>query len=117
MSKRSIRLYVDDIQESISRIEAYTTTLTFEAFQEDKKTIDAVVRNLEIIGEAARNIPESIQSKHPDIPWHEIIGMRNKIIHEYFGIEKETLWKTIQDDLPQFKKRIEALVQLQQRAE
>ena len=109
MSKRGIGLYVADIQESISRIEAYTKGLTFEVFRDDKKTIDAVVRNLEIIGEAVKNIPESIQSLHPDIPWREIMGMRNKITHEYFGVEEETLWKTVTDDLPQFKKQIAAL--------
>ena len=117
MSKRSIRLYVDDIQESISRIEAYTKDFTFDGFKDDTKTIDAVVRNLEIIGEAVKNIPESVKSEHPDIPWHEIMGMRNKIIHEYFGVEEETLWKTAKDDLPKFKKQIEVLARLLQKTE
>jgi len=106
MSKRGIKLYTEDIRDSIEKIEKYTKDLTFAKFNEDIKTIDAVVRNLSIIGEAATNIPDEIKSKYPDIPWVEIISMRNKVIHEYFGVEKSILWETIKKELPVFKKQI-----------
>jgi len=72
--------------------------------------IDAVVRNLSIIGEAVKNIPREIKVKNPDVAWNEIKGMRNKVVHEYFGTDEEILWKTIQDDLPIFKKQIAKLL-------
>lgn len=75
-------------------------------FFNDTKTIDAVVRNLSVIGEAVNNIPDEIKIKYQDIPWDEIIGMRNKVIHEYFGVDADILWETIKTDLPIFKKQI-----------
>lgn len=109
MSKREVRLYVEDIQTAIQRIEEYTAHTTFQEFVEDIKTVDAVVRNFSVIGEAVKNIPEEIKSQHQNIPWEEIIGMRNKIIHEYFGVDEEILWKTIKNDLPVFKELISEL--------
>lgn len=87
MSEKSPKIYLEDILTSISRIEEYTQKLSFENFRNDQKTIDAVVRNLEIIGEAAKNIPEDFSEKHSELPWREMISMRNKVIHEYFGID------------------------------
>ena len=72
-------------------------------------TIDAVVRNLEIIGEAANNIPEETTDKYPEIPWREMISMRNKVLHEYFGVDEEILWQTITNDLPPLKKQLKNL--------
>ncbi len=109
MSLIKPRLYIEDIQESIRRIEAYTRELTFDSFSADTKTIDAVVRNLSIIGEAVKNLPQETKLKYPNIPWNEISGMRNKIIHEYFGVDEEILWKTIQEDLLTFKNQIDAI--------
>jgi uncharacterized protein with HEPN domain len=109
MSKREARLYLEDIQLAICRIEEYTAPLTFEEFARDTKTIDAVVRNLSIIGEAVKNIPEEIRLTHPGVPWEEIIGMRNKVIHEYFGVDEDILWKTIKTDLPLLKESIAGL--------
>lgn len=106
MSKRSINLYLDDIKDSIRKIEKYTSGVTFYEFSRDDKLIDAVVRNLSIIGEAVINIPKEIKIKIPDVAWKEIKGMRNKVIHEYFGIDEEILWKTVQEDIPVFKKQI-----------
>lgn len=106
MPKRQTKLYIEDIQEAIRRIEVYTLHKTFEEFAEDIRTIDAVVRNLMIIGEAVKNIPQDTKSKHDDIPWEEIIGMRNKVIHEYFGVDEDILWETIKEDIPELKKRI-----------
>lgn len=110
MSKRGIKLYLEDIQDSIRKIEKYTRGLDFEKFSRDEEKIDAVVRNLSIIGEAVRNIPKDMKAKNPEVAWNEIKGMRNKVVHEYFGIDEEILWKTIQNDLPIFKKQIAKLL-------
>jgi uncharacterized protein with HEPN domain len=74
--------------------------MNYEKFAKDDKTVYAVIRAVEIIGEAAANIPENIRSKYPDIPWREVKGMRNKLVHNYFGINMEVVWQTICDDLP-----------------
>ncbi len=110
MFKRTVRLYLEDLITSLLKIEDYTQGFSFESFDKDFKTIDAVVRNLEIIGEAARNIPEEFVESHTNIPCQEMIGMRNKVIHEYFGVDTEILWKTIKDDLPGLKKQITVLL-------
>lgn len=109
MSKRGVFLYVTDILEAIEKIISYTKNLSFPQFKNDTKTIDAVVRNLEVIGEAARNMPKNIRLDYPDIPWKQVIGARNKVLHEYFGVDEEILWKTIQDDMPILKEQIESL--------
>lgn len=110
MSKRGINLYLKDIKDSIRKIEKYTHNSSFEKFSKDEQMIDAVVRNLSIIGEAVNNIPKEIKDKNPNVAWSEIKGMRNKVIHEYFGIDEEILWKTTQDDIPIFKKQINRLL-------
>lgn len=109
MSKRDLELYIEDIQDAISKIEKYVEDLNFDDFIKDTKTMDAVIKNLAVIGEAVRNIPSKIRLKYSEIPWAEIMGMRNKIIHEYFGIDEEILWETIQEDLPKFKEQIKKL--------
>jgi len=101
---RNLNLYLNDIQQAVAKIQKYVKGYTFEKFIKDDKTVDAIIRNFSIIGEAGFHIPEDFQEKHPQVPWHEIIGMRNKVIHEYFGLNEEILWKTIQDDLPRLKK-------------
>ncbi len=110
MSKREPKRYIEDIKESIEKIENYAGNLSFEEFIKDAKTIDAIVRNLTIIGEAAKNIPDEIKSENPDIAWNEAIGMRNKVTHEYFGVDEDILWETIKEDLPAFKKQISGLL-------
>lgn len=109
MSKREPLLYLQDILTSLSRIEDYTKSLSFEDLKSDWKTIDAVVRNLEILGEAARNMPEEVVEEYSDVPWSSMISMRNKVIHEYFGIDLDILWKTINEDLPILKSQIEEI--------
>jgi uncharacterized protein with HEPN domain len=103
---RGARLYLEDIKESIAKIQRYVQGQTHADFVNDDKTVDSVVRNLEVIGEAARSMPEDVKESHPEVPWDEIIGMRNKIAHEYFGIDHQIIWKTIQDDLPLLLKQI-----------
>ena len=100
MYKRDYRLYIDDIIEAIKKVEKYSKGLSFIKFSEDPKIVDATVRNFEIIGEAAKHIPLKIRRKYPAVPWKAMSGMRNKLIHEYFGVNKKVLWKTIKEDLP-----------------
>ena len=83
--------------------------MSFETFNSDQKTVDAVLRNLEIIGEAARFIPSEIKEKRPDISWLAISGLRNVIVHEYFGISVQIIWQTIQEDLPSLKEKLKNL--------
>lgn len=112
MSKREPHLYLQDILDSIGRIGQYIKGVTLKEFQPDQEKIDAVVRNLEIIGEAANNIPEEIVEKYPEIPWNRMVSMRNKVLHEYFGVDEEILWKTITEDLPSLKKQLEDLPEI-----
>ena len=91
MSKRSLKLLVDDIWESIEKIERYITGMSPENFQNDEKTTDAVVRNLEIIGEAAGRLPKDFTNQHSEIEWTKITGLRNRIVHEYFGVDLEII--------------------------
>lgn len=104
MFKRNVDLYFDDIFSAIKKIDKYTKDLSINNFVKDTKTFDAVIRNLEIIGEAANKIPENIRKRYETIPWHKMISMRHKVIHEYFGVDPEILWKTIKEDLPNLKK-------------
>ena len=106
MSSRSIELYLTDIKEAIDKIEKYVRQMTFTDFEQDSKTVDAVTRNIEVIGEAAKHIPAEVQLKHMEIPWKQIVGSRSKAIHEYFGIDLEILWKTVTEDIPKLKKQI-----------
>ncbi len=95
MPKRGPELYISDIRDAIARVEDYTNGFIFETFRDDSKTIDAVIRNFEIMGEAAAHAPEEFKKQHPEIPWAKVIGMRNKVAHEYFGVDAEIIWKTI----------------------
>jgi len=106
MSDRQWSLYLDDIKLAIKNINKYIKGMRFNDFVKDSKTQDAVVRNLEVIGEAAKHIPQSITKKFPGIPWAQVISMRNKMIHAYFGIDPDIVWQTIKEDLPQLQKQI-----------
>lgn len=107
---RDYRLYFEDLLESLSKIEAYTAGFTFKKFAKDQKTIDAVVRNFSIVGEATRQLPDVIKAKYPDIEWKAMIDFRNVIIHEYFGVDHEILWDIIQTKLPPLKKKLKSAV-------
>ncbi|MCL2435339.1 MAG: DUF86 domain-containing protein [Lentimicrobiaceae bacterium] len=93
MSNRTPKLLVEDILESCHKIMDYTKGVAFEEFITDSKTIDAVIRNFEIIGEAANRLPEEFKDSHPDIDWFRIRGFRNRIVHDYFGIDNSIIWQ------------------------
>ncbi len=100
---REYKDYLVDIIDAIVKAESFIRGMTFESFEKDAKTTFAVIRAFEIMGEAVRKIPSSVRRKHKDIPWKEMAGMRNKLIHEYFGIKPRVVWKTIKQDLPKIK--------------
>ena len=109
--KRYWTLYLMDMLESIRRIEVYTKDIGYEEFLRNNMIKDAVVRNVEIIGEAARNIPKEIQAKYSHIPWAEIIATRNVIAHDYFEIDYKIVWNIICKHLPTLKKELELILQ------
>lgn len=106
MAKRSDKLYLRDILNSVKKIEKYVDKLNYEEFSKNLMVVDAVVRNLEIIGEATKNLSKEIKFSHPEISWREMAGMRNKVIHEYFGVNLKIVWKTIKERLPELKIKI-----------
>ena len=110
MSPRNWLIRLEDIYDALERITEYVADLDSSSWKNDRKTIDAVIRNLEIIGEATNHIPEDIQSQNRDIPWHQMKGMRNILIHEYFGVDIEVLWRTVQEELPPLKDKIAILL-------
>ena len=103
MKKRDYTDYVEDIVTAITDIEQFVEGMEFEEFSKDKKTVFAVVRAIEIIGEAARQIPESLKNKYTEVPWKEMAGIRNKIAHEYFGVDVEVIWDTVKRNIPELK--------------
>ncbi len=108
--KREYRLYVKDIQDSLLKIEEFVGDMSFKEFVEDDKTSSAVVRKLEIIGEASKNIPKEMRMKYQEIPWSDMARMRDKIIHFYFGVDYEIVWKVIKERLPGIKPLIEQVL-------
>ncbi|RLE94618.1 MAG: hypothetical protein DRN04_02690 [Thermoprotei archaeon] len=110
MSKRDFKLFLYDILEAIERIENYTKNMSYRDFLRDRKTQDAVIRNLEIIGEAAKNLPKNIKKRYPKIPWRALSEMRDKLIHAYFGVSLSIVWETIKNDLPVLKQQVESIL-------
>jgi uncharacterized protein with HEPN domain len=99
-SKREYIDYLQDMLEASAKALQFVRDIDFQAFSKNEEKVFAVIRALEIIGEAAKNIPKSIRGRYQEIPWEDIIGMRNKVIHGYFGVDIEVIWKTVQEDLP-----------------
>ena len=98
--KRVYTDYLRDMLDNAEKALGFVKGIDFEEFKSDDKSVYAVIRAVEIIGEAARNIPEEIRGKYPEIPWREVAAMRNKLSHEYFGVNIQVVWKTTQEDLP-----------------
>ncbi len=114
MPHRDWRSRIEDILESIEKTQRYTKGMSFEDFVADELVFDAVVRNISIIGEASNHIPERIQEQYPDVPWNEMRGIRNVLVHEYFGISATVLWHTIKHDLPPLIPMLEAVLETKQ---
>lgn len=108
--KRDIGVFLEDILESIEKIEEYTKDISEEEFYKTDSLQDAVVRRFEIIGEAVKHIPRELKDKYLEIPWKEIAGTRDVLIHEYFGVNLERIWKTIQKDILPFKKQLQKIL-------
>lgn len=108
--QREYRVYLDDIIESTERIEKYTNGISYEDFSGSSIYIDAVARNLEVIGEAVKNLPSEIKQKYPEIEWKKIAGMRDILIHEYFGIDSKIIWDIIVNKLPELKKSVKKIL-------
>jgi uncharacterized protein with HEPN domain len=111
-SQREWRFYIDDMVDFAGKVLTYTRHLDQAAFIADSLTFDAALRNLELIGEAATRVPDRIRAAHPEIPWRQIIATRNRLIHAYLGIDNDTLWSIIRDDIPELKTALESLRQL-----
>lgn len=107
---REYSLYLKDILDAMGAIEKFVAEMEVEDFKNDDKTSSAVIRKFEIIGEAAKNIPEEIKVKYPDIKWKQMAGMRDRLIHFYFGIKYELVWHTIKDIIPQVKPIIQEIL-------
>ena len=103
-------MYFEDIQISMNRIAEYIEGLDFVSFKQDYKTVDAVIRNFEIIGEASKNLPDFIKEWYKYIPWQEMYLLRNKISHEYFGIDYEIIWDVATNYLPENKDQIDSII-------
>lgn len=110
---RNWKIRIGDILECIHRIQRHTQGLGFEEFEDDEKTIDSVLRNLEIIGEASRHVPREIKKRYSDLPWMEMYTMRNIVIHEYHGVNLKIIWQTITEDLPPLIPRLKEILEEQ----
>jgi uncharacterized protein with HEPN domain len=109
--KRRDKDFLGDIKEAMDLIASYSKGLTYKKFLADRKTQDAVVRNFEVIGEAAKNISSALKAKYPEIPWKSIAGLRDKLIHFYFGIDYKIVWNISKKELPKLSQQIKKIIE------
>ncbi len=108
--ERDPRVYLDDILEAVRKAQEFSAGLSFEDFEADEKTVYAVVRALEIVGEASKQVTPGIRDRAPHVPWRLMTGMRDKLIHAYSGVDLKVVWRTIHDELPEVEAGIQALI-------
>lgn len=108
--KREYGDYLEDIIVSMDKVKKFTENISYQNFIRDEKTIFAVVRALEIIGEGVKNIPEVLRNKYPEIPWKDMAGMRDKLIHEYFGVKLDIVWNTVKSEIPDLKPKFQKIL-------
>ncbi len=108
---RDYRLYLDDMLEAAALIRSYIRGIEFPAFQSDRKTIDAVVRNLEVIGEAARVLPDDVKSKAPEIEWRKVVALRNLLVHQYVGVSPAIVWEVASQKIPDLERACKRLLE------
>lgn len=108
--KRVYEDYLQDILDSINDIDVFIKGMNYRQFKNDRKTVNAVVRSIEVIGEASKKIPKNIRDKYPELPWKKMAGMRDKLIHEYFGIDMEILWKAAKEEIPHLRPAIQKIL-------
>jgi len=110
VSKRDVRLFLADMLEAIEKIERYTAGLTRKEFREDDLVADAVVRNLEVLGEAARHVPGKVRDRFPEVGWRQIVAFRNVVIHEYFAVDLDIVWTVVERHLPRLKEALRGIL-------
>ncbi len=115
MHKREWKFFIFDISDSVNKILRFVSDLNRRDFFSDDKTFDAVMRNLEIIGEAAKKIPADIKEKYAEIEWKKIAGLRDIVVHEYFGIDEDIIWDVIENKIPELKENIEKIIKYLER--
>ena len=115
--KRSVEIYIKDIIEYMERAENHIKNFQLDQFLKDDKTCDAVIRCIEVIGEATKNIPEEIRISNPSISWRDLAGMRDKIIHSYFTVDFETVWLVVKEDIPRLKPMVKKVLEKMEEAE
>ncbi len=106
MRRSNYKLFIEDILVAMDKIERYTEDMTYETFMKNELVVDAIIRNLEIIGEASRNIPEEVKDRYGNIPWGRMIALRNIAAHEYFRIDLAIIWEIVTENLPDTKPEI-----------
>ncbi|MBU2579107.1 DUF86 domain-containing protein [Patescibacteria group bacterium] len=109
--KREIGDYIQDIVDAMNKSAGFIENMSYDDFIEDEKTIFAMIRALEVVGEAVKNIPKKFREKYPEIPWRDMAGMRDKLIHEYFGVNSVLLWKTAKEKMPLLKPLFEKMLE------
>lgn len=109
--KREYRDYLEDILTAIDETAEFTNNLSFEMFAHDRKTINAVIRSLEVLGEAAKRISDDLRAKAPEVPWKYMAGMRDKLIHEYFNVDLRIIWEVVKTELPPVRPHIQFLLE------
>ncbi len=107
---RDTRLYLADIVGCCDKIGRYTVGLTIEQFRSDEKVVDAVARNLELIGEATKRLPDDLRARYQDVPWRKMAGLRDVIVHGYFGVDLQLLWDIVQKDVPSARLKVAAIL-------